>query len=329
MGNLNNYNISNDIILEEVSCILCGRHESTLVAEGYDFEYWTSKKSFSYVQCNNCGHLYLNPQPIPESSSQIYPSNYYTHSGRHTEKSSKLISTFKKHVIRKRLKYILSKLPENPNILEIGCGDCSLLMDLKTIVPSAQLTGLDIAFTDDIKRMCQANNITNIEDKVENANLPYNEYDLVIMNQLIEHLWDPALAFKKIHKSLKKRGMISIETINTSGYDRCFFKKDFWGGYYFPRHLNIFSFESLRRLLEKYGFCVVKQSSLLAPIVWAFSFHALCSSKPHNEETFADKFFTDKNPLCLAIFTVIDIIARIFCLTTSNQKTIAKKAETP
>ena len=321
-----NNETNKDIICEEVDCALCGSSLSTPIAYGYDYEYWTSEQMFFFVKCDFCGHLYLNPRPGPGSFSSIYPPNYYTLEGRHTAKTSILISSLKKVIVRKRLAYFHDLFSRGIKILEIGCGDCSLLIDLNDTVPGAELTGLDITFTDEIREKCSNERIHLIESSIEDAPLKANEYDIVIMNQLIEHLWKPAEVLRKINDSLVSGGFISIETVNIEGYDRGIFSKGFWGGYYFPRHFNLFSFESLKNLLENTGFRVVKQYSLLASIIWTFSFHAyFCPSESH-KGTIADRFFSDRNPLALSIFTIVDMIALLFGLKTSNQKTIAQKS---
>jgi hypothetical protein len=122
---------------------------------------------------------------------------------------------------------------------------------------------------------------------------------------------------------LKPGGLISIETPNRNGYDRRFFRAAFWGGYYFPRHLHLFDEQSLKALLEKNNFTVEYQGYLLAPIIWAFSVHARLSSSPAFHRLAF--FFNDRNPLCLSLFTVVDLLARLAGLPTSNQKCIARK----
>lgn len=310
---------------QETVCVLCGSKANRPFASGYDYEYWTSEKEFIVVQCENCGHLYLNPQPKPESWSVIYPSNYYTLTGRHSEDSSRIIALLKKMIIRKRLSYFRKQLTGTMRILEVGCGDGSLLIDLKNSFPNISATGVDLAFTEDIINRNLRAGITLITGRIEDVSLPKKEFDLVIMNQLIEHLWNPRDVLRKIHDSLVPNGMISIETINTSAYDRKIFRGGLWGSFYFPRHLNFFNFNSLEKLLTICGFEVCKQFSLLAPINWTFNFHACFSRTKKPKKTMADRFFTDSNPICLSIFTAIDAIALLLGFTTSNQKTIARK----
>ncbi|MCD4779944.1 MAG: class I SAM-dependent methyltransferase [Candidatus Omnitrophica bacterium] len=313
------------IPVEQVQCIFCRDNDFSIIAEGFDYEYWSSQQKFSWGECQTCGHFYLNPRPTPASWADLYTSNYYTLSGKHTARSSRIVATLKKHVIRRRLKKFISMVPADAHVLEIGCGDGSLLTDLKDIRPQMTLTGIDLAFSDITKQQCSDRKINLIEGGIETIDLPQNTYNFVIMNQLIEHLWNPQKALTNIFQAMKKDGLISIETVNMDGYDRKIVTDGKWGGYYIPRHLNLFTFKSLRRLLEECGYTVQHQYSLLAPIIWTFSLHAVLCPTFREKKSLADKFFSDRNPVCLALFTLVDILASLCGQTTSNQKIIAKK----
>ena len=317
--------MTNGIPLETIGCALCDSNRCTPIAQGYDYEYWTSDQSFTMVACADCGHIYLNPRPTADSGALIYPSNYYTVSGRHQASNSQLIARMKKKVIRGRLKAFESLFDGAPNVLEIGSGDCALLLDIKERCPKASVTGVDIAFPSHIWDQRDALGLTLYQGKVEDIDLPDSTYDLVIMNQVIEHLWHPLDVLKKIASALKPGGRVSIETINTDGYDRRFFHRGTWGGYYFPRHLNLFNFDALRRLADRAGLGVDGQYSLVAPIVWTFSVHAWFCSTKAGSRGLLGRFLSDRNPLCLAAFTALDLVALLCGWTTSNQKTILVK----
>ena len=79
----------------------------------------------------------------------------------------------------------------------------------------------------------------------------------------------------KLATTLKPGGIIAIETPDTDGYDRYFFSRGTWGGYYVPRHLNLYNFERLARLLTRSGLEIVRQKSLPAPIIWCYSLQAV------------------------------------------------------
>ena len=315
------------ITTEHVSCAFCGENNSTLFADGFDYQYWTSKQKWQFVQCSQCGHVYLNPRPSPDESDKIYPSNYYTLEGRHTKSQSTLIAKFKEYVIWKRLAYFDDLFSSGANIIEIGSGDCSLLIQIKNKYPNCQVTGIDLSFSDNVKRTCEEVNIRLFEEPIERSILPDNSFDLVIMNQVIEHLWQPSQVIDNIVRMLKKGGHLSIETPNLSGYDQKLFARSHWGGYYFPRHLQLFGHTSLKNILENRGMSVLKQFSLVAPIIWAFSVHSAINTRFNHQHRpwFVDRLLSDRNPACLGFFTIIDMIARMLGFTTSNQKIIAIK----
>jgi len=314
-----------EVALETVSCVICGSAESSPVAAGFDYEYWTTLQEFRFVACAGCGHVYLNPRPVPRHAGRIYPSDYYTLRGRHSGNGSRLIARLKNVVVRRRLAYFAELLKGPCRVLDIGCGDCALLLSLKGAYPHVELAGIDLAVPASARKACADRGITLTLAPVEGASLPDDRYDLIIMNQVIEHLWDPTAVLTRLHACLRDGGHLSIETPNAAGYDRRCFVDGAWGGYYFLRHMNLFTFESLARLLVRTGFDVVLQRSLVAPIVWAFSLKALAAPTPSKANAWLAKFLSDRNPLCLGAFTLVDRLAIATGRTTSNQKTLARK----
>ncbi len=311
--------------LEMTHCVVCGSDAYAAVAEGRDYQYWTSDRTFVMVRCRECSHLYLNPRPTRDSAGVIYPSDDYTLCGRHAGRGSKLVATLKKRIVERRLAVVRSLLSGPVRVLEVGCGDCELLMGLRRSFPHIEVTGVDLALPKVASRACRDLGIELIEGAVEDVPLAPGSYSLVIMNQLIEHLWDPVGALEKIHASMAEGGMLSIETVNTAGYDRRLIRDGRWGAFYFPRHLNLFDFGGLQRLLAGHGFETVSQYSLLAPVNWAFGMRALACPEPHCRDNLWHRLFSDENPACLAVFTMLDVLARAVGLTTSNQKTIARR----
>ena len=116
---------------------------------------------------------------------------------------------------------------------------------------------------------------------------------------------------------------MSIETPNPDGWDRRFFTKGSWGGYYWPRHLNLFSSEKLTEIVEKSGFEVKKKYRLLAPPCWIYSLQFFLKRLAPNRNL--NFYVPDDSLFFLGIFAVIDSIAKFLNFTTSNQKILAKK----
>ncbi len=311
---------------EKVRCPLCESPNSRMTARGVDYEYQTSDQTFSFRKCLCCGHEYLNPRPCGNYIHMAYPPNYYTLEGRHTANQSRLISFLKKKVTGRRLNHIKEQLNVG-SVFEVGCGDGSLLIDLKLNCPDLTVSGIDFQFSQETETLCRDTDVELHQGNIETFDFEGNQYDLIILNQLIEHVLDPLSVIKKLIKALKSGGYISIETPEKKGFDRSLFYDSYWGGYYFPRHLHLFGRESLTSLLERNGMTVIKSYSLVAPVIWAFSFHAmLCNNMVEGKKKRILRwFFSDKNPVCLGVFTLIDLSAILIGLRTSNQKIIARK----
>ena len=311
----------NGLALETVCCTLCGsEHHSDIVATGSDFEYETSPVEFSFVSCSKCGHVYLNPRPTIESAPVIYPKNYYAVAGAHKKQAWSVLGRVKDTVVGRRIEKLVMDLPPDSSILEAGCGDGSLLMALRKRRPDLRLSGLDLQISDDTRRRMSALGIDAMEGALEDAR-PDRRFDMVVMNQVIEHLWHPRKGLLKANALLRPRGVLSISTPNLDGYDRRLFKARAWGGYHFPRHLNLFTSESLRRLVEECGFQPLRVVNLTAPLVWTASIHNYLTVKHWPGRW----IFRDSNLLALGLATAVDIIASHLGKITSNQQMIAEK----
>jgi len=305
---------------ETTTCIQCGAAAATLLATGTDYDCGTTSEMFQFGRCSHCGHGYLNPRPTVESASEIYPSDYYTLDASHQPDGFHLMGRMKDWVVRRRLRAFLRAVPQGGCVVDLGCGDGTLLLAIRTERPDTRLMGVDFAVSAPQRTRLEQAGIEVIESALEDAPLP-NDVSLVVMNQVIEHLWDVVGCLRKVHDSLRPGGMFSICTPNTDGYDRRWFHEGAWGGYYFPRHLNLFSKDGLARQLAQSGLRVTEWRSLLAPLIWMSTARALqvrCGWPRWMR-------LRDGNVPFLVLFTLLDMVALAFGMVTSNQQLIAVK----
>jgi SAM-dependent methyltransferase len=307
--------------LEETACVVCGESRSSVEARGVDYVYRSTEESFTHVRCAECGHIYLNPRPKRSAIGVIYPESYGAYQAKFS-RSSALLARVRDRVLRKRFERALSALPEGASVLDIGCGDGHLLLGLHRIRPDLRLFGLDFRFHPDVRERLQSRGVTLLTASLEDADLGSARFDAVLMNQLIEHLWELRPGLRKIARALKEGGKLAIETPNTDGFDRRWFRSGLWGGYYFPRHLNLFSRAGLDRILTEEGFRVEQSFDLVAPVVWVYSIQALFQVRGPRWLSFVAR---DTSTPVLALFTLVDSIAIAVGLDTSNQKVVARK----
>ncbi len=317
--------MSADRILELVrtSCALCGSSENEVHASGTDFEYDTVQQSFHFVACRACGHLYLDPRPSVDDLDVIYPSNYYSFAGG----GDGLVSRVQRFWESGKVKLYRELVGDGEKrLLDVGCGDGRFLSLLREFGhPDWELAGLE--FDESAIAKCREMGFETFAERVEDfAEKPEQQarYDAVVMLQLIEHVEDPALICERVRSLLRPGGVFIIETPNLAGLDYRIFGRRWWGHYHFPRHWNLFSSESLVRMLEERGFEIARRDYLISTSAWIISHHNYF--KDRNYPLWLQRFFQYRNPFLLAIFILLDSVRTRLGLQTSNQRVVGRRA---
>jgi SAM-dependent methyltransferase len=289
--------------LVHVQCCICKVEDAELVGVGKDFEYDTSPDTFSAMRCRSCGLIYLNPRPNVSEFEKIYPTNY--HAFDFSKKEFGIVFKIRAWLEARRLLSCCKDLPADARILDVGCGDGFHLNLLRQYgKKSWSLEGIDMD-----KRavdMAKKSGLIVHRGSVETIDLPENNYDLAFMIQTIEHLEKPVEVLQGIRKFLKPGGKLLIVTDNTGSLDFKFSKKNYWGGYHFPRHWNLFNRKSLTKLAVKTGFEVAVFETQVSPVNWVYTIHNWLVG--HKAPRWIIDRFTLKSTVSLSVFTVLDMI---------------------
>ena len=262
------------------TCPVCGSAAREQLYRGLrDRVFFCAAGEWNLFRCAECGTGYLDPRPNLKSIAAAY-SSYYTHddaSGVERPPRSrwrKYRTAQRNAYLNQRYGYALkpapSELPRSlsterrqrfdkyvcflpypgpgARVLDVGCGNGRLLMQLRSVgwevcgvepdpksAAQAAASGLDVR-------------VGLLEDS-----LPEAHFDAVTMNHVIEHLHDPLETLRRCARVLKPGGMISIATPNFAAAGRRIFGAD-WFALDPPRHLVLFTPDSLRRALESSGF---------------------------------------------------------------------------
>ena len=119
---------------------------------------------------------------------------------------------FSQKLAEKRLQYLvrtISKLiPKPESVLDIGCGDGTLLVNIST----EQKVGVDLN-TPYAERMKNANVMFV---KADATHLPFKSetFDLIIASEVLEHLDDPNSCVRCVKEALKIRGHFLVSVPN-------------------------------------------------------------------------------------------------------------------
>jgi len=228
------------------------------------------KKKENYFLCEKCKRQY----PLEENIG-ILVKNFSEHQEMIKNKvesredwfCSDQITSYEKgsyrHHLKKRIKFVEKILDSykplhdnDPNILDLGCGDGANLRWLSNY--SKNLWGTDY----NLFRLQKAQNAMNflkIDVKlflVDIFNIPFaeNSFDVIFFNHVIEHLEDDLSALQNIYKITKKNGLVILGTPNEGAL--------IWKFAYFLEpmikkstdHVHFYTSKSLSIVVRKAGF---------------------------------------------------------------------------
>jgi SAM-dependent methyltransferase len=290
------------------------------MACGWDFEYGTTREEFTFRRCR-CGGVYLDPRPAAAALPRIYPPTYYAYDFE--AKLGPLVARVKGATERAKAAAYLPYLRAGARLLDVGCGDGHLLALVQAEAPfPLELHGVELNATAGAEASRRGVQVHH--GRVEDVTLPPAAYDLIVMNQLIEHVPDPTAVLRHIRAALAPGGHLFLETPNLDSLDARLFRRRYWGGYHLPRHFHLFDRRTLPRLVERAGLDMVAMRPLVCPQFWIISLANWLSSRGHAEP--AKRWVSPFSPLWLAPATAIELVqARIWW--TSNLQLVARKAE--
>ncbi|MFB0500163.1 MAG: class I SAM-dependent methyltransferase [Candidatus Hadarchaeaceae archaeon] len=150
------------------------------------------------------------------------------------------------------VKKILQYRENNDKCLDIGCGFGKLLYELKPYFKRVQGIELNLETS---KRGGELFGIRIFTKELKELNLPSNSYDVIILNQVIEHLNDFNSLFKEVYRILKPSGIVYIGCPNMDSISMKLFKEAHIH-VSTHAHINMFNRRSLIFLAEKHGFSV-------------------------------------------------------------------------
>lgn len=263
--------------LESVAhCPVCGESDrEILYPDLVDNVFRAAPGRWSLWKCAKCSSAYLDPRPSPDTIHLAY-ANYFTHQVAAAKDDYASLSPFRK--LRRRLvngytnwRYGTNAIPSSafgllaafamPNLkrildreyrhmprlpkgggrlLDVGCGDGSFLR-------LAHSCGWDVVGLDpDPKAAANAakQGLTVHQGGIEYFEGKTGLFDVITLNHVIEHVYEPVKVLETSHALLKAGGQLWLETPNIDSLGHARFQQN-WRGLETPRHLVLFNRQSL------------------------------------------------------------------------------------
>lgn len=227
-------------------CNICG----STVRQPY-----CEENGLNLVRCNQCGFVYVYPQPFWRSLHELYDESYFRNSNSSSVGYTDYIADEEniRRTARGRLNH-LHRYVHPRRLLDVGCAAGFFLDEARAA--GWQVTGVDIsAFGVEFAR--ERFSLDVHQGDLCDLNLPLNEFDLVTMWDVIEHVPDPAANIQRAAQLLRPGGYLTIATPDVYSVPARLTGHR-WVGYKLSHeHLSYFSRSTLTMLLEAAGFEIV------------------------------------------------------------------------
>ena len=264
---------------EDFSCVICSHKKLQSILVGRNDREYGHPVKLHYFRCKNphCSHVQALPMPSESMIASFY-TEYTTHNVYRPRGLGRILDIYSEHKANERLRFLVDDFVSRKNIriLDFGCGNGANLKRLSGL-GYKNLMGFD--FDPKAISFVSSQGISCSGDFLE---LTKNSFDIVFLNHVIEHLPDPEITIRKLSTLLRPEGIMMIRTPNSQSFlaRLCGFN---WRGWETPRHLNIFSFQSLKIMIDANPSVVVSEActsnDMLAAIAISSLPAVLCKIK--------------------------------------------------
>ena len=221
------------------NCILCGDNR---------FRVLYRKSRWTYLRCKGCGLVCLEPKPSPEQYRNSY-DEYLPEDALEIERWSKTMEP----VIASSVRLIKSRgTAQKGKLLDIGSGYGFFLRAMQ--LEGWEVEGVEISRTGG--NFAESTwGIKVHSSPLEELDLAKEDYDVVTLFYVIEHVPDPAGLIRRIKGILKPEGLLLLRWPHTTPLVRMMgpFSR-YLDLYHTPYHLYDFSPNTIEKLMKLCGF---------------------------------------------------------------------------
>ncbi len=208
---------------------------------------------FVVGRCVQCGLRVTHPPPPPERLPRYYPPGYYGGDRRFNALVEWLFGV----VHRRRAERMARGRPAG-KVLDVGCGRGLLLDRLRRLGWQVLGTELDERAAHYARYRLGLPVLTG---SLQSLSLPDDEFDLVVMWHVLEHLPCPLAVLCEVSRILRPGGLLVLAAPNFASCEAR------WAGPHWfhldvPRHLTHFTPRALERSLHEAGLRVLRREHL-------------------------------------------------------------------
>lgn len=236
--------------METVSCNFCGNDTAKLLYTLSDFYLDRPALRVHLKQCLHCGLVYQDPRPTVAEIKEHYPDDYEPYTNLDKELPTGLLGRAIQYGLQKRVNYV-TRYKQQGRLLDIGCSTGIFLLMMRQ-TGQWQVQGVEI--NERAARLAKEQRNLDVSPvRLEDAAFADQSFDAVTMWDVLEHVHDPQHTLAEIYRILKPGGLIVVRVPNLTSWDAQLFQR-YWAGLDAPRHLYLFTPQTLTQFLESAGF---------------------------------------------------------------------------
>ena len=232
------------------------------ICEGKNTKHYSYSDNYEYVQCSQCGLVYLNNMPNEKDIYKAYSGGILKSLRRKITapfRTLEQLSGYDQRVpaFKNQLEKVLPYLSksEKPKLLDIGCNKCFLLEAGVQLGFDAFGVELIPELTSQFKRKYKhfSSNIYNCDFSKLNQESNIKGFDLITAFDLVEHLRDPRSNFSHIYNLLNSNGVFLFQTPNVNSKEAKSLKEK-WSALKATEHYHLFNDDNIIDFGKQIGF---------------------------------------------------------------------------
>lgn len=249
-------------------CPVCEGTTFSPGAEIFDDRYGEPNR-YQLARCTTCGHV----ATAPRLSESDLPGLYGTYYPRKSISADDVAREADK--VRRSFASLVRwwngadnqgqySIRAGEVMLDVGCGSGTSLLEAKAL----GATAFGIEADPNVRPIAAALGLTIHFGNLHDKPFPGQLFDLIVMNQVIEHLPDPDVGLRSLSERLRPGGRMVLVFPNTASLWRRL-SGNRWINWHIPYHLHHFDKKHFECMVRRCGLMVVR-SRTITPNVWTF-----------------------------------------------------------
>jgi SAM-dependent methyltransferase len=210
------------------------------------------KDGHALWRCRQCGLVFVNPRPRQAALNRRYAKNLMSPFTYYRDNEDDDVATFRKRVATIR-KYV-----RPGRLLDLGCATGSFMEAAKE--QGFATTGIEVNKQSVLRARARGFRVLHgtSDDKI--LSLPINYFDVIVMDDFIEHMVSPMRTTRQAVSRLKRGGFMYIHTQDIGSLASLLLGRR-WLHLKPEEHIYHFDKRSIRRLLVTCGLEVMRVRS--------------------------------------------------------------------